>query len=103
MSADITTLPPRDPIFALAPELKLHLSDVDGQLVVNSREVARVFFHHNHRCLLAFLCFGCIEKRLCRQLTQGDLIVCASNAGWDLFRRCRCSCNAIRARSPVAA
>jgi hypothetical protein len=49
---NITTLSPRDPIFALAPELKLHLSELDGQLVVNSREVARVFFHYNHRQLL---------------------------------------------------
>ena len=44
MTADITNLPPRDPFFALAPELKLHLSEDDGALVVNSREVARVQF-----------------------------------------------------------
>src|SRR5215471_961380 len=49
MTADITNLPPRDPIYALAPELRLHLSEVDGALVVNSREVARVFFHRKHR------------------------------------------------------
>jgi hypothetical protein len=44
MTADITNLPPRDPFFALAPELKLHLSEDDGALVVDSREVARVQF-----------------------------------------------------------
>jgi len=52
MTADITNLPPRDPFFALAPELKLHLSETDGALVVNSREVARVFFHRKHRRVL---------------------------------------------------
>jgi hypothetical protein len=29
-----------------------------------------------------FLCFGCIERRLGRQLTQEDLIPCVWNAGW---------------------
>ena len=43
MTAEVSKLPPRDPIFALAPELWLHQSKLDGQLVVNSREVARVF------------------------------------------------------------
>jgi hypothetical protein len=52
MTATVTPLPPRDPIFALAPELKLHLSELDGQLVVSSREVARVFFHRRHRQVL---------------------------------------------------
>jgi hypothetical protein len=52
MAENVTTLPPRDPIFALAPELKLHLSEIDGALVVNSREVARVFFHRKHRRVL---------------------------------------------------
>jgi hypothetical protein len=28
---NVATLPPRDPIFALAPELRLHLSEMDGQ------------------------------------------------------------------------
>jgi hypothetical protein len=51
-TAEITNLPPRDPFFALAPELKLHLSETDGALVVNSREVARVFFHRKHRRVL---------------------------------------------------
>jgi hypothetical protein len=46
---NVTTLPPRDPIFALAPELRLHRSELDGQLVVSSREVARVFFHRRPR------------------------------------------------------
>src|SRR5262249_15485811 len=49
MTADITALPPRDPIFALAPELRLRVSEIDGELVVNSREVARAFFHRRHR------------------------------------------------------
>jgi hypothetical protein len=48
---NVTALPPRDPIFALAPELKLH-SDLGGALLVNSREVARVFFPRRHRRLL---------------------------------------------------
>jgi hypothetical protein len=48
---NITTLPPRDPVFALAPELRLHLSERDGALVVNSREVSRVF-HRRHRRIL---------------------------------------------------
>jgi hypothetical protein len=52
MTADVVKLPPADPVFALAPELKLHLSEVDGQLVVNSREVARVFFRDDHRALI---------------------------------------------------
>jgi hypothetical protein len=52
MSATVTPLPPRDPVFALALELEPHLSDLDGRLVVNSREVARVFFHGKHRRLL---------------------------------------------------
>jgi hypothetical protein len=50
-ATNVTTLPPRDPVFALAPELRLHRSD-DGQLVVNSREVARVFLRGEHRQLL---------------------------------------------------
>jgi hypothetical protein len=33
----------------------------------------------------AFLCLGCIEKRLGRHLTQADLKVCAGNAGWISF------------------
>ena len=41
MTADVVKLPPADPIFALAPELKLHQSEIDGALVVNSREFAR--------------------------------------------------------------
>lgn len=49
---NVTALPPRDPIFALAPELKLHRFEFDGALVVNSREVARVFFHRKHRRVL---------------------------------------------------
>jgi hypothetical protein len=49
---NITTLPPRDPIFALAPELRLHQSKFDGQIVTNSREVARVFLRDDHRALL---------------------------------------------------
>jgi hypothetical protein len=52
MAADIVELPASDPFFALAPELKLHLSELDGALVVNSREVARVFFHRKHRRVL---------------------------------------------------
>jgi hypothetical protein len=52
MTADVVKLPTPDPIFALAPELNLHLSEIDGALVVNSREVARVFFDDNHRQLL---------------------------------------------------
>jgi len=46
---NVAALPPRDPIFALAPELQLHQSKLDGQLVVNSREVARVFLRDDHR------------------------------------------------------
>jgi hypothetical protein len=42
LTAEITKLPPRDPFFALAPELRLHLSEADGALVVNNREVARL-------------------------------------------------------------
>jgi hypothetical protein len=49
MTAAVTALPPPDPIFALAPELKLHWSALDGRLVVNSREVARVFFRGSHQ------------------------------------------------------
>ena len=52
MTADVVKLPPADPIFALAPELKLHQSEIDGALVVNSREVARVFFRDDHQQLL---------------------------------------------------
>jgi hypothetical protein len=52
MTATVTPLPPRDPIFALAPGLQLHLSEVDGQFVVSSREVARVFFPGEHPRLL---------------------------------------------------
>jgi len=52
MTAAVTALPPPDPIFALAPELKLHWSVLDGRLVVSSREVARVFFHPRHRRVL---------------------------------------------------
>jgi hypothetical protein len=44
--------PPDDPFFALAPELKLRLSELDGVLVTSSREVARVFFHDNHQQLI---------------------------------------------------
>jgi hypothetical protein len=51
MTADILKLAP-DPIFALAPELNLHLSEIDGALVVNSREVAHVFFRDNHQELI---------------------------------------------------
>jgi hypothetical protein len=52
MAMNVTTLPPRDPIFALAPELRLHQSKLDGQIVVNSREVARVFLRDDHRQLI---------------------------------------------------
>jgi hypothetical protein len=55
MTADLVKLLPSDPVFALAPELKLHLSELDGALVVNSREVARVFFHDNHRELIGHI------------------------------------------------
>lgn len=44
--------PPRDPIFALAPELRLRVSEIDGVLVVNSREVARMFLRDDHAALL---------------------------------------------------
>jgi hypothetical protein len=47
MTATVT----RDPVFALAPEMKLHLSEVDSALVVNSREVSRVF-GRRHRLLI---------------------------------------------------
>jgi hypothetical protein len=33
----------------------------------------------------AVLCFSCTEKRLGRSLVQGDLTVCAFNAGWIDF------------------
>ena len=49
---NVTTLPPRDPFFALAPELKLHQSKLDGALLVNSREVARVFLRDDHPALI---------------------------------------------------
>jgi hypothetical protein len=52
MTAEIVKLPPADPFFALAPELELHQSKLDGVLVVNSREVARVFFRDDHQQLL---------------------------------------------------
>jgi len=48
----VAKMPSRDPFFALAPELRLHLSEDDGALVVSSREVARVFFHRKHRRVL---------------------------------------------------
>jgi hypothetical protein len=52
MTADVVKLPPADPIFALVPELRLRISAVTGRPVVNSREVARVFFHRKHRRVL---------------------------------------------------
>jgi hypothetical protein len=52
MAANIIKLSASDPIFALAPELKLHLSELDGALVVNSHEVARVFLRDNHGALI---------------------------------------------------
>jgi hypothetical protein len=52
MTADVVKLPASDPIFALAPELKLHQSELDGTLVVNSREVARVFLRDDHGALI---------------------------------------------------
>jgi hypothetical protein len=51
VTADVVKLPPRDPIFALAPELRLHQSKLDGRIVVNSREVARVFGRRHRRLL----------------------------------------------------
>jgi hypothetical protein len=51
MTAEVVKLKPPDPIFALVPELKLHLSEIDGALVVNSREVARVFGPKHPRLL----------------------------------------------------
>jgi hypothetical protein len=51
MTADVVKLPPPDPVFALVPELKLHLSDIDGALVVNSRQVGRVFGTKHPRLL----------------------------------------------------
>jgi len=50
--ANVATLPPRAPVFALAPELRLHQSKLDGQIVVNSREVARVFLRDDHQQLI---------------------------------------------------
>lgn len=96
---NVAAFPPRDPIFALAPELQLRVSETDGELVVNSREVARVFLRDDHRAgpMLhdevwatiaapeAFLCLACIEKRLGRGLTQDDLTSCPFNAGWIDF------------------
>jgi hypothetical protein len=55
MTADVVKLPTPDPIFALVPELKLHSSEIDGALVTNSREVARVFFRDNHRDLIGHI------------------------------------------------
>jgi hypothetical protein len=52
MTADVVKLPPADPIFALAPELRLHLSEIDGALLTNSREVARVFLRDDHQQLI---------------------------------------------------
>jgi hypothetical protein len=51
MTTDIVKLPPPDPVFALVPELKLHLSEIDGALVVNSRQVGRVFGTKHSRLL----------------------------------------------------
>jgi hypothetical protein len=48
---NVATLPPRYPVFALVPELRLHLSEMDGQLVTNSREVSRVFGTKHPRLL----------------------------------------------------
>jgi hypothetical protein len=52
MTADVTKLPPADPFFALAPELKLHQSKIDGAFLVNSRDVARVFLRDDHHALI---------------------------------------------------
>jgi hypothetical protein len=57
---NITALPPHDPIFALAPELKLHRSEFDGALVVNSREVARVL---TASALASQHYGGCVQRR----------------------------------------
>jgi len=46
---NVTALPPRDPVFALAPELKLHLSKRDGKLVVNTRPPVRPLSRHSRR------------------------------------------------------
>jgi hypothetical protein len=51
VTADVVKLSPPDPIFALVPELRLHASGLDGRLVVNSREVSRVFGRRHHRLL----------------------------------------------------
>jgi hypothetical protein len=68
MTDNVATLPPRDPIFALAPELKLHLSEIDGALVVNSREVARVFGTKHPRLLRRLA--RCIE--VCNRKGSGS-------------------------------
>ena len=71
---NVTTLPPRDPIFALAPELRLHLSERDGKLLVNSREVSRVF--------------GRRHRRLLRKLMEDIRAVNASEFLSDALRDC---------------
>ena len=48
-TCDVIALPPRDPVFALVPELKLHLSELDGKLVVNPRPPVRPLWRHSRR------------------------------------------------------
>src|SRR5262249_39984465 len=61
--ANVTTLPPRDPIFALAPELQLRQSTLAGQLVGNSREVARVFLRDDHPALIQHIMWSISSDR----------------------------------------
>jgi hypothetical protein len=63
VTMNVTALPPRDPLFALAPELKLHRSEFDGALVVNSREVSGA------------------ERRLCESLCESG----PARAAWCQF------------------
>jgi hypothetical protein len=46
------TLPSADPIFALAPGLRVHVDPTDGRMVANSRDVASYFGWRNHRAVL---------------------------------------------------
>ena len=94
MTADITNLPPRDPVFAdgrrCCDDCKrafLHGRDSLAQARMMVRagpilhdELWATIAHED-----AFLCFDCTERRLGRPLTQAGLIPCSFNSGWISF------------------
>jgi hypothetical protein len=77
MSADIVKLPAGDPVFALAPGLELRRSTIDGELVVNSRDVACVFLRDDHPALIRRIMWSISRDRSVWPQWHDEFRMCA--------------------------